>query len=148
MSNKPEIEQFYGVWEVLEELPSSSRRKVKCRCTKCGEIVDKFLSNLKKPERQNHRCGILPTILDGYVFGDLTVLHRDETRPKGHECPTYHICQCNCPDKTILSVARASLVSGRTKSCGSAYHRHKLIGEKVPIVGKRFLDLLVIEATD
>ena len=66
----------------------------------------------------------MPTILDGYKFGYLTVLHRDFSVPYGHGCETYHICQCDCPDKTILSVARTSLVSGKTKSCGSSYHKH------------------------
>lgn len=68
--------------------------------------------------------------------------------PKGHGCKTYHLCQCDCPDKTIISVARTSLVQGRTKSCGSAYHRHQLKGEQVPIVGKTFLNLHVDKATE
>jgi len=50
--NKSILEPFYGVWEVLEELPpSKGHRKVRCRCVNCGVIIDKLLSNLKKPER-------------------------------------------------------------------------------------------------
>ena len=80
--NKIPLEPFYGVWEVLEELPTKNgNRMVRCKCIKCGEIVDKILSNIKRPERQGHCCGILPTILDGYTFGNLTVLHRDYSRP-------------------------------------------------------------------
>lgn len=148
MANTP-LQEEYGVWKVLEEIePSKGHRKVRCQCKNCGAIVDKLLSNIKRPERQGHRCNILPTDLTGYVFGHLTVLGRDETKPKGHGCKTYHICQCDCPDRTIVSVSRSSLIEGRTKSCGSAYHRHQLKGEQISLIGKQFLNLRVDEYTE
>ena len=49
------------------------------------------------------------------VFERLIVLRRDyENQKKG----VYWLCECNCEDKTIISVISGSLVSGNTKSCG------------------------------
>ena len=45
-------------------------------------------------------------------------------------------------------MCRSSLINGKTKSCGSAYHKHQLKGEKISLVGKEFLKLKVLEATD
>jgi hypothetical protein len=48
------------------------------------------------------------------TFGRLTVIERDLTKSKG----TYWICQCNCDNHTIKSIAAGELKAGRTQSCG------------------------------
>lgn len=58
--------------------------------------------------------------LVGQVFGKLTVLSRDNAKRNGHD--TYWICECNCEDRTIVSVPRYRLLHGHTTSCG-CYHR-------------------------
>ena len=49
----------------------------------------------------------------GNIYGYLTVLKRDTTKPKGK---TYWICQCKCGN--IVSISSYNLRSGHTKSCG------------------------------
>ena len=53
--------------------------------------------------------------LTGMIFERLTVLNRDYTNEKKG---IYWLCQCDCKDKTIISVISGSLVSKNTKSCG------------------------------
>lgn len=57
---------------------------------------------------------ILKDITD-QKFGNLTVLGRDFSR-KGNV--TYWLCKCDCGNDKIISVAKNSLTSGRTQSCG------------------------------
>lgn len=54
--------------------------------------------------------------LTGQRFGRLTVLHRDETKPKGHGHKVYWVCKCDCGN--IKSIYSYSLTAGRTQSCG------------------------------
>ena len=54
--------------------------------------------------------------LTGQKFGRLTVLHRDESRPKGHGKPVYWVCQCECGN--VKSIYAHSLTTGKTQSCG------------------------------
>lgn len=54
--------------------------------------------------------------LTGQKFGRLTVLYRDETKPKGHGKPVYWVCQCECGN--IKSIYAHSLTTGKTQSCG------------------------------
>ena len=51
----------------------------------------------------------------GEIFGRLTVInysHQDKHYLK------YWECQCNCKNKTMITVRQNALTSGRTKSCG------------------------------
>lgn len=54
--------------------------------------------------------------LTGQKFGRLTVIERDNSKPKGHGKPVYWICQCDCG--TIKSVKADHLRRGYTQSCG------------------------------
>lgn len=58
--------------------------------------------------------------LTGQKFGRLTVLHRDESKPKGK---VYWVCQCECGN--IKSVMSQNLIKGMTKSCG-CLHKEQL----------------------
>lgn len=50
------------------------------------------------------------------VIGRLTVIKRDESKPKGHGKPVYWICKCSCGN--IKSIRADHLREGKTKSCG------------------------------
>lgn len=54
--------------------------------------------------------------LTGQKFNRLTVIGRDNTKPKGHGKPVYWICQCDCG--TIKSVKADHLRAGLIQSCG------------------------------
>ena len=54
--------------------------------------------------------------LTGQRFGKLTVLHRDEDKPKGKHLHAFYICACDC--ETIKSVRSSFLRQGKTYSCG------------------------------
>ena len=55
--------------------------------------------------------------LTGQFFGHLEVLYKDEEKTK-KEGRTFWFCQCNCKNKTIVSISTSQLTSGKTRSCG------------------------------
>ena len=57
--------------------------------------------------------------LTGMTFGRLKVLKRtdDYISPKGNKSVQW-LCECNCNDKTIVTVLGTNLKAGTTKSCG------------------------------
>ena len=61
--------------------------------------------------------------ITGQKFGRLTVLHRDESKPKGHGKKVYWICQCDCGN--IKSIIGDNLKRGAVVSCG-CYHKEKM----------------------
>lgn len=75
----------------------------------------------------------------GQIFGRLTVLSKDEERTKETK-RTYFKCQCNCENKTIISIRYDALIDKNrpTLSCGCLQkeaaqkqgidNRHNLIG--------------------
>ena len=52
----------------------------------------------------------------GKRYGRLTVLYRDESKPKGHGHKVWWICKCDCGN--IKSIKGENLRRGLTKSCG------------------------------
>lgn len=74
--------------------------------------------------------------LTGQRFGRLTVLYRDETKPKGHGCKVYWICKCDCGN--VKSIMSQSLTRGLTQSCG-CLHRETMNKQMFKdISGQRF----------
>lgn len=69
--------------------------------------------------------------LTGQVFGKLTVIERDMSKPKGK---AYWICRCECGN--TKSIVGTDLRSGKTSSCGckiaeaAKNNRRKLEGER------------------
>ena len=59
--------------------------------------------------------------LTGKTFGRLKVIERAEN--KGHQ--TYWLCECQCENRTIISVESGNLKRGRVKSCGCLYSERK-----------------------
>jgi hypothetical protein len=52
--------------------------------------------------------------LEGQIFGKLTVIERDKTKPTGRDA--YWICKCECGN--TCSIRSTDLTKGKTKSCG------------------------------
>ena len=90
-----------------------------CECT-CGNAISVPRSRLVKGDTKS--CGCLAQNprriinLTGEVFGKLTVLSRDDSKPKGQNKPAYWLCKCSCGE--TCSVRSDHLRSGYTSSCG------------------------------
>lgn len=91
------------------------------RCT-CGNTVDASIKNVKSGRQKSCGCRLGDTVfhrqtgkwaknLTGKTIGKWTVLRLDENSDE-----VRWICRCECG--TVRSVARKSLTSGRTLSCG------------------------------
>ena len=59
----------------------------------------------------------------GNKYGRLTVLYRDESKPKGHGHKAWWICKCDCGN--VKSVKGENLRRGLTQSCG-CLHKEQL----------------------
>lgn len=86
----------------------------RCKCLKCGNIIDVPLKNLGKAQKD---CGcwrseIKKSIPSGTRFGRLTVI-APEKQVKGR---SHYRCRCDC-GKEIVTRAE-NLQSGDTRSCG------------------------------
>ena len=108
--------------ELLEDLGHRSycginTRYWKCRCTRCGNIIEIPQKNLGKAQKD---CGCgrkLPRkeIAAGTKFGRLTVIKLGQLIPgRGY---TY-LCECSCDKHTQIYVRGDLLRSGEVKSCG------------------------------
>ena len=66
----------------------------------------------------------MPKLKDitGQKFGHLYVIGRDYSKK---ENVTYWLCKCDCGNEKIISVAKNSLTSGRSTSCGCARSKTK-----------------------
>ena len=89
----------------------------KCRCTRCGNIIEIPQKNLGKSQKD---CGCWRNqphkiIQSGSKFGRLTVIEIGERiYGKGY---TY-LCECSCENHTRLYVRGDLLRSGESQSCG------------------------------
>lgn len=81
----------------------------------------------------------MPPLIDitGKTYGRLKVIKKDESRQGRY---TYWICECQCQDKTIVSVRGQHLKSGNTVSCGCVNNEniHKKQRNALQISGKKF----------
>lgn len=112
----------YGRLTVLYSIKDKNNRtKWHCKC-ECGNEIEVFGAYLRSGNTKS--CGCLQKEkaskslkdLTGKKFGNLTVLKRDNSKPKGHGKPTFWICQCECGN--IVSIRGSHLKSGHTISCG------------------------------
>lgn len=74
--------------------------------------------------------------MTGQRFGQLTVLYRDETKPRGHGHRAYWVCKCDCGN--IKSIEGYHLRSGATKSCGCLQRKRSHEANFQDIAGQRF----------
>lgn len=156
MAFKDETGKRYGRLTVLhrdESKPSGHGYKVWwiCKCD-CGNIKSIKGENLRKGITQS--CGCLKkeqssqnTLKDmtGQRYGRLTVLHRDESKPKGHGCKAYWVCQCDCGN--IKSIIGDHLRDGSTKSCGCLQKERASEANFQDISGQQFGFLIPLYPT-
>lgn len=84
--------------------------------------------------------------MTGQRFGRLTVLYRDESKPKGHGHKAWWICKCDCGN--IKSIKGENLRRGLTKSCGCL---HKEVMKKLKfedLIGQEFGFLIPLYTID
>lgn len=90
-----------------------------CLC-ECGNTTIVSASNLKKENIKSCGCGQKRVDLTGKKFGYWTVLSREGLVNNRRMWK----CQCECGE--IREVAHASLVTGKSLSCG-CYHKKRVI---------------------
>lgn len=133
-----EVGNRYGRLLVIKPIKVNNRTLWECKCD-CGNIINVSGTSLRTQNTKS--CGCLQKDkarsnfidLTGKKFGLLTVLYRDEDKPKGHGKPVFWICKCECGN--IISIQGNHLKSGHTKSCG-CYKPKKFINEVGNIYGK------------
>ena len=79
----------------------------------------------------------------GQQFGRLTILERDNSKPKGHGEPSYWICQCECGNKK--SVRGSHLTGGKIVSCGCYQKERTSQANRKDLTGKQFGFLIAIK---
>ena len=109
--------QQFNQLTVLERDKTKSGVYWLCKCS-CGKIISVKTDKLKAGQKS---CGCHTRQVDitshlNEVYGQLTVIKRDLSKPIGHGCESYWICQCTCGNE--ISVRFADLQSGHTQSCG------------------------------
>lgn len=153
------VGQVFGRLTVLAQDTSKPKGNGKywiCQCSCPAKTIKTIKgSNLTQKNRPVRSCGCLnkekqaqnidTTSLVGKVFGRLTVIERDLTKPRGHGQSSYWICECSCSNHTRISVSYSSLSCGYTQSCGCL--RAEMITEKntKDIAGQHFGYITPIE---
>ena len=147
-----------GDFKVIK-IDHKTKRKVywEAQCVYCGKKIVLRSDNLCNNTHTQCVCQRTgnpdyQTIkLIGRKFGELTVLEMEE-ESKNHTfypCRKNHhskwICVCSCGNKTVVS--QTHLITGHTKTCGSA--KNHLYGKYVNnLVGQRFGLLQVIQRAE
>lgn len=124
----------------------------KCKCDCGGEkttrgqsLRDGSVTDCGCEGKKARRAKIDTTSLVGQTFGKLTVLERDLTKPIGHGCDSYWICQCECGNTTV--VRRQELTGGKTKSCGCFRSQQCIEKNTLDLTNKRYGHLVAVENT-
>ena len=133
------IGQRFGKLTVIEETSERKNKSVvwKCQCD-CGNICYYSTKNLRSDGVKSCRqCGVhwepnnsLLKDLTGQKINNWIVL--EKTIKQDSKGEYLYKCQCDCVDKTIRYINRTDLITGRTKSCISCYHKYH-IGDKVGV---------------
>lgn len=117
---KPMIGKTFGRLTVIEEAYTKKGKGVyyKCKCS-CGNVVT--IQGAMLRSKNSRSCGCISKELreefedlSGRRFGKLVVIKRVPNEGRGHG--TRFLCQCDCGATTV--VARYSLISHETMSCG------------------------------
>lgn len=140
-----EIGNKYGRLTVIERAENRNGVRWRCRC-ECGKEIEVLGTSLRSGNTKS--CGCLQKQkaaqslknLVGQKFGKLTVIKRDESKPKGHGKPVYWVCQCDCGN--VISIRGIHLKTGHTVSCG-CYLKQK--GNHINEIGNKYGKLTVIE---
>lgn len=147
----------YGRLIVLERDYSKPKGKAYwyCKCD-CGNITSVSRNNLKngsikscgclKKETQDKKATETLKDMTGQRFGRLTVLHRDESKPKGHGHKAYWVCRCDCGN--MVSVVGTNLRNGTTQSCGCLQRERTSEAGLVDLTGQQFGFLIPLYRLD
>jgi len=73
-----------------------------------------------------------PRDLTGMKFGHLTVLQRSEEKyiSPNQKGETKWVCECDCENKTTITIVRNKLITGHVTSCGCHRFGHKKTTKK------------------
>ena len=146
--------QRFGKLVVIERDLTKNSPHVywKCQCD-CGNVCSKRGYELNNgtytdcgcERKKRQRTKIDTTSEVGKIYGRLTVLERDLSKPIGHGNDSFWICQCQCGNK--ISVRATVLHRGVTKSCGCL--RSDLLTQQntLDLTGQRFGKLIALENT-
>lgn len=102
-----------------------SKSKFLCRCLNCNEEYTLTVYNLKTRKYEYCKCNKdrNSSNIEGMRFGKLVVLRRANNIVYSSKIEkTAWVCQCDCGRQKII--ARSSLISGLTSSCGCIKHEH------------------------
>lgn len=110
----------YGELTVLQlsdQTDGHRHRLWKCQCS-CGNTVYATTHDLTRTDGKGRRscskkCSAISNEV-GKIYGKLTVLQKDETKPQGEGA--FWICQCECGN--IVSIRGHHLRNGVANSCG------------------------------
>lgn len=123
--------QKFGRLTAIE--PTSIRKNNsivwKCVC-ECGNYIEVDASSLRRLKTKS--CGCLKkekdkqpkgNVIDltGQKFGHLLVIKRDSSDARGE---AKWLCECDCSQRTQLSVLGSNLRKGHTQSCGCDRRSH------------------------
>lgn len=100
------IGNIYGDIEAVEYI---GNKRYKCRCVKCGDISEKYSTNLKGGLNCTACNKGFKVDLTGQKYGRLTVISYNKASKKW-------ICECTCGRRT--EVKSNNLKSGNTSTCG------------------------------
>jgi hypothetical protein len=96
------------------------------------------------PRSVNYQCGYTATFLkEGARYGSLVVLELEYVRPYIYSCYDkkkglhitktkylqYYACKCDCGNECVI--LKASLIQGKTKSCGRCKKCAALMQSKI-----------------
>lgn len=126
-NSKSLVGKIYGDIEAIEYI---GNKRYKCRCIKCGDISEKYSTNLKG-SLNCKVCGKgFKVDLTGKEYGMLTVEGYNKESKKW-------ICRCEC-DRTI-EVKSNNLKSGNTTTCGIC--GYKALAQRSIVEGTRVSQL-------
>lgn len=130
------IGKKFGKLEVLG-CAKNVKYKYTCKC-ECGNIVDIYSFNLRSGRTKSCGCEKKKIHIDnGTRFNRLTVICKSEVTDKYRR--EFYKCKCDCGN--IVNVAKNSIISNSTKSCGCLKTKYK------NIIGMKF-GLLTVKAKD
>lgn len=135
----------------VKEVPSKvkGKRRAIFLCPTCGEPYEAGINTIKSDKQRGCRnCGkkkvgqAKQKDLTGQTFGYLTALYPLDERRNGNV-----VWQCKCKCGNDAQVIAASLISGKTKSCGCYSREVTTKNNTIDITGQKFGNLTAIRST-
>lgn len=132
--------EYRGKIIPVEQLSKNSSKKLLVKCPKCGQVREVFAkAYFRKETGLCHKCTLeerAKSISVGTVFGKWVVIGEGKQKEKV-------LCKCNCGIER--EVAKHSLLSGNSTSCGCSLKSPKLHQRKYLKVGTKYGRLTVVD---